>query len=112
MARFNVHTIPSAQTIWCKSFLNPEVMRSLRRPLTQPHPLGRYLRCRARVLAFEILLAKTIDTANEDQRPGVVAVAGFIAQHCSVVIVVARGGHEAKRVTRAWRFSPRLCLAP
>jgi hypothetical protein len=54
------------------------------------------------VPAFEIVLATTIDTANEDQRPGVVAVAGFVAQHRSVVIVVARGGYEAKRVTRAW----------
>src|SRR6266567_981213 len=77
-------------------------MRSLRRPLTQPHPLGRYPGCRARVTALEIVLATTIDTANEDQRPGIVAVTGFVAEHCSVVIVVARGGHEAKRVTRAW----------
>src|SRR5689334_14657310 len=51
--------------------------------------------------AFEIVLATTIDTANEDQRPGVVAVARFVAQHRRIVIVVARGGHEAKRVTRA-----------
>src|SRR6476661_4657141 len=77
-------------------------MRSLRRRLTQTYPLGRYLRCRARVPAFEIVLATAIDTANEDQRPGIVAVTGFVAQHRSVVIVVARGGHEAKRVTRAW----------
>src|SRR5438105_11889510 len=77
-------------------------MRRLRRPLTQPHPLGRYPGCRARMPAFEIVLATTVDTANEDQRPGIVAIAGFVAEHRSVVIVAARGGHEAKRVTRAW----------
>src|SRR5438105_3949868 len=76
-------------------------MRSLCRPLTQPHPLGWYPGCRAWVPALEIVLATTIDTANEDQRPGIVAIAGFVAEHRSVVIVVACGGHEAKRVTRA-----------
>src|SRR5438046_1510152 len=76
-------------------------MRRLRLPLTQPHPLGRYPGCRARTPAFEIVLATTVDTANEDQRPGIVAIAGFVAQHRSVVIVMACGGHEAKRVTRA-----------
>jgi hypothetical protein len=35
MARFNLHTTLSAQTVWCKSSLNLEVMQSLRRPLTQ-----------------------------------------------------------------------------
>src|SRR5689334_13445888 len=64
--------------------------------------LGGYLCCHARVPASEIVLATTIHTANEDQRPGVVAVAGFVAQHGSVVVVMARGGHEAKRVTGAW----------
>src|SRR5437773_6934898 len=75
-------------------------MRPIRRPLTQTYPLGGHLRCGAWVPAFEIVLATTIDTANEDQRPRIVAIAGLVAQHCSVVIVVARGGHEAKRVTR------------
>src|SRR5438477_13071828 len=88
-----------------QSSVNLELMRSLRRPLTQPHPLGRYSRCRARVTALEIVLATTIDTANEDQRPGIVTIAGFVAQHRSVVIVVACGGHEAKRVTRAGLLS-------
>src|SRR6185369_4951171 len=61
----------------------------------------RDLRCCLRVPALKIVLATTIDTANEDQRPGIVAISGFVAQHCSVVIVVACGGHEAKRVTSA-----------
>src|SRR6185369_9120699 len=50
---------------------------------------------------LEIVLATTIDTANEDQRPRIVAIAGLVAQNRSVVIVVARRGHEAKRVTGA-----------
>src|SRR6478672_3017594 len=50
--------------------------------------------------ALEIVLATTIDTEDEYQRPRVVAIAGLVAQHCSVVIVATRGRHEAKRVTR------------
>src|SRR6478609_12036233 len=76
-------------------------MQPIRRPLTQACRLSRYLGCRARVTAFEIVLTATIDTANQDQRPGIVAIAGFVTQHRSVVIVVACGGHEAKRITRA-----------
>jgi hypothetical protein len=50
---------------------------------------------------LEIVLATTIDAADEDQGPGIVAIAGFIPQHRSVVIIVACGGHETKRVARA-----------
>src|SRR6185369_4067549 len=69
--------------------------------LTQAYRLSGYHGCRAWVPALEIVLATTIDTANEDQRPRIVAIAGLVAQNRSVVIVVARRGHEAKRVTGA-----------
>src|SRR5439155_2694651 len=69
--------------------------------MTTQHPLRGDFSCRARMPALEIVLATTIDTADEDQGPGIVAIAGFVPQHRSVVVIVACGGHETKRVARA-----------
>ena len=51
--------------------------------------------------ASEIVLATTINTANEDQGSEMVAISRQVAQHRCVVIVVACGGHEAKRIAGA-----------
>jgi hypothetical protein len=44
--------------------------------------------------ALEIVLATTIDAADKDQGPGIVAIAGFVTQHRSVVVIVACRWHE------------------
>src|ERR1043166_3117648 len=54
-----------------------------------------------RVPALEIVFATTINAANEDQGSEMMAIPRQVAQHRRVVIVVACGGHEAKRVAGA-----------